>query len=44
MPEKEVDNGQPLEVIEVDANEVLVILLMVLLQLVHYTNIDPCTC
>lgn len=44
MPEKQVENEQPLEVIKVDANEALVMLLMVLLQLVHYVNIDPCTC
>jgi len=44
MPEKEVDNDQPLEVIEVDTNVAILMLLMVLLQLIYHVNDNYCSC
>lgn len=44
MPEKEVEDEQPIEAIEVDVNEALVMLLMVLLQLIYHVNEEYCSC
>ncbi len=45
MPEKEeVQDEPPVEAIEINPNEAVVIMLMVFLQLVNYMNIEKCSC
>ena len=40
----DVDEEPPQEAIEVDANEAIIILLMIFLQIIHYSSRDTCTC
>lgn len=46
MPEKETTEQPPpqVDVFQPSTNEAIIMILMVLLQLVYYVNIDPCTC
>lgn len=44
MPEKQPVEGLPVEVIEVNSHEAIVMMLMVLLQLIHYINLERCSC